>query len=213
MTPLRALIHEPEGISEGTLAPLLLFLHGSGERGDDLARVKWWSPFPYLEAGHPLPAYVAAPQCALDLFWGDLLDELDRWLDDLLEQYPVDPDRVLLTGFSMGGFGAWQWALRCPERFAALMPIGGNGFHFRNYTMPADLCALKDLPIWMIHSAGDMVVPVSGADEFHQALRACGAVFGYTRYPDAGHVETATAAFADPAHYDWLLKQKRQGKA
>jgi predicted peptidase len=209
MTPLQSLIHPPSEHIAGP-APLILFLHGSGERGTDTALLKAYGPLRHVEEGRTLPAFIAAPQCPLDHFWEDVLDELDAWLDDVLSQHPIDPNRVLLTGFSMGGFGAWQWALRHPGRFAALMPVAGNGFGFRNYHLPADLRALAALPIWMIHSAGDEVVPVSGADEVHRALLKAGARFGYTRYPDAGHTETARLAFGDRAHYDWLLRQKRQ---
>jgi predicted peptidase len=190
--------------------PLILFLHGSGERGTELDKVKLWSPFAHLESGHPLPAFVIAPQCPLDVHWHELLDDLDGLLDMLLNDYPIDADRVLLTGFSMGGFGAWRWAQRRPGRFAALMPVGGNGFDVRGYRVSRDLAALQSLPIWLIHGARDPVIPVSGADEMAQALAATGVHFGYTRYPHAAHTEAATLAYQDPAHYDWLLMQKRQ---
>jgi predicted peptidase len=212
MGELPHLIYVPASQEGGKSAPLILFLHGSGERGSELERVKLWSPFLYLDEGHSLPAFLVAPQCPLDVRWGNLLEALDRLLDDLLRQYPVDADRVLLTGFSMGGFGVWQWAQRRPERFAALMPVAGNGFRLRDYGISRDFRSLKDTPIWMIHGAQDEVIQIDGADEFHQALRECGAHFGYTRYPHAGHTRTAELAFADSAHYDWLLEQKRQGK-
>ena len=211
MTAFRYLLREPAGRGPDERAPLLLFLHGSGERGADLEQVKLWSPFAYLDAGHALPAYVVAPQCPLDLRWHDALNDLDRLLDGLLREYPIDPDCVLLTGFSMGGFGAWRWAQRRPERFAALMPIGGNGFDVRDYNVSRDLSAFRSLPIWLIHGALDPVIPVSGADEMAGALAAAGIPFGYTRYPHAAHIEAAALAYADPAHYDWLLMQKRQG--
>jgi predicted peptidase len=191
-------------------APLIIFLHGSGERGTNTALLKAYGPLQALDAGLTLPAFIAAPQCPLEHFWADVPEELDAWLDAVLRQHPIDPDRVLLTGFSMGGFGAWQWALRRPGRFAALMPVAGNGFGFRNYRMPADMRVLAALPIWMIHSAGDEVVPVGGADDFHRALLEIGVRFGYTRYPNAGHTATAELAFNDHVLYDWLLRQKRQ---
>ncbi len=210
MTCLPYQVVPPAGGEPHQAAPLIAFLHGSGERGTDPALLALWGPLRYLADGGALPAFVAAPQCPLELRWGQLLPELDAWLDDLLARHPIDPNRVLLSGFSMGGFGAWQWALRRLDRFAALLPVAGNGFRFREYTIPENLCALRTLPIWLVHGARDEVVPVSGADEFHQALLRCGASFGYTRYPDAGHTRTAELAFGDMAHYDWLLQQKRQ---
>ena len=211
MTDLRYLLVPPTGLSRSERAPLIVFLHGSGERGDDLAKVKLWSPFPWLESGHKLPAFVVAPQCPLKDHWEDRFNELDGFLDSLLSQYPIDENRVLLTGFSMGGFGTWLWAQHRPERFAAIMPVGGNGFDVRDYRVGHDLGGLDETPVWMIHGAQDEVIPVAGADEMYQTLVAAGAPFGYTRYPHAGHTKTATLAYADRAHYDWLLDQKRQG--
>lgn len=210
MTLLPYRIVPPAGGEPRERAPLITFLHGSGERGTDPALLSVWGPLRFQAEGGALPAFVAAPQCPLDLSWGDLLPELVAWLDDLLRRYPIDPDRVLLTGFSMGGFGAWQWALHDPDRFAALAPVAGSGFRFRDYEIAADLGILRDLPIWFVHSVQDEVVPVSGADEFHQALLRFGANFGYTRYPHAGHTRTAELAYGDTSRYDWLLSQKRQ---
>lgn len=212
MTELPALVYPPGADSTSGPVPLILFLHGRGERGSDRALLRVWGPLRYLDEGQTLPAYVAAPQCPLDVeHWGFLLDDLDRWLDGLLGEYPIDPNRVYLTGFSMGGFGTWQWALRRPERFAALMPVAGNGSRYGIYGVKTDLSALKDMPIWMIHGAQDEVVPVSGADEFHRALLDAGASIGYTRYPHARHTDTSVLAYWDTVHYDWLLKQERQG--
>lgn len=211
MSAFRYLVQAPSDRGPDEKVPLLLFLHGSGERGEDLNAVKLWSPFAYLDAGHTLPALVVAPQCPLDARWHDRLADLDRLLDSLLAEYPIDPACVLLTGFSMGGFGAWRWAQRRPERFAALMPVGGNGFDVRGYQVSRDLAALTSLPIWLIHGALDPVIPVTGADEMAQALASAGLPFGYTRYPHVAHVEAATLAYNDPAHYDWLLMQNWQG--
>ncbi|MFN8379206.1 MAG: dienelactone hydrolase family protein [Anaerolineae bacterium] len=206
------LIYPPGAGAMGEPAPLIVFLHGSGERGTDLAGVKVWGPLRYLDEGHTLPAYVSAPQCPLGVRWDDRLDELDRYLDILLRDHPIDPDRVLLTGFSMGGFGTWQWALRHPERFSALMPVAGSGFHFRDYRVGPDLSPLKHVPIWIFHGAQDEVVPVSGADEFCSTLLEYGASVGYTRYPHSRHTDTSDLVYWDTVHYDWLLKQKRQGQ-
>jgi predicted peptidase len=211
MTALQYLLYPPSGTASGERAPLFIFLHGSGERGSDLALVKKWGLPKYLDQGNRLPAYVVAPQCpSEELRWNDVLDDLEQLLEELLRAHPIDEDRVLLTGFSMGGFGTWQWALRSPEHFAALMPVGGSGFKYGSYFAGDDLCPLKTMPIWMFHGALDEVVPVSGADEFAGLLLQCGANIGYTRYPHARHVLTSDFAYGDKTHYDWLLQQKRQ---
>ncbi len=208
-TPLRYLLYPPVGDVQDAY-PLIIFLHGIGERGDDLDLVKIWGLPKETEAGMiALPAYIAAPQCPDDVYWTEIPDRLDAMLDDLLANYPVDADRVYLSGFSMGSFGTWTWALKRPERFAALMPVGGNGY-WKTFTLEKiDFSPLKAMPIWMVHGAADATVPVSGADEFAAALIAVGANFGYTRYPDATHVGTSDRAFRDMDIYRWMLAQKR----
>lgn len=210
MKPLSYLLYPPED-GAAPPHPLIIFLHGIGERGDDLELVKKWGLPKFAESGAiRLPAYIAAPQCPADVRWADVTDALDTFLDDLLAQLPLDPERIYLTGFSMGSFGTWAWALRQPRRFAALLPVGGSGFTAQNHLEGADLAGLKHVPIWIVHSAEDSAVPVGGADQFYAALLAGRADFGYTRYPDATHGGTSDRAFSDPTILSWLLAQKRK---
>lgn len=209
MNKLKYLLYPPAGI-EPPPRPLIIFLHGIGERGDDLELVKKWGLPRAIEAHTvELPAYVAVPQCPADVRWGDVLDGLDAMLDELLANHPIDPDRVLLTGFSMGSFATWLWAIKRPDRFAALMPVGGSGSRPAYELRAADLSHLRDKPIWMVHGAQDQTVSVAGADEFVAALVQLGASFGYTRYPDATHGGTSDRAFTDMTILRWLLAQKR----
>ncbi|MFN8452613.1 MAG: prolyl oligopeptidase family serine peptidase [Anaerolineae bacterium] len=209
MKPLKYLLYQPTGDVQDVY-PLVIFLHGIGERGDDLNRVKKWGLPRYAESGEvALPAYLVAPQCPDDVHWSDIPDRLDAMLDELLANYPIDADRVYLTGFSMGSFGTWRWSLRRPERFAALLPVGGNGYWSVFALEHFDFTPLKSIPLWMVHGALDAAVPVAGADEFAAALVAVGANFGYTRYPDANHGESCDRAFIDRTILNWLLAQKR----
>jgi predicted peptidase len=209
MTDLRYLLYPPVG-DEQDAYPLIIFLHGIGERGDDLELVKKWGLPRAAELDEvALPAYIAAPQCPDDVHWSDIADRLDAMLDELLTSYPIDSDRVYLCGFSMGSFGTWTWALKRPERFAALMPVGGNGYWSVFALDQIDFSILRTMPIWMVHGALDAAVPVSGADDFAQALVQVGANFGYTRYPDATHGGTSDRAFKDMEIYRWMLAQKR----
>ncbi len=213
MKPLKYLLYAPQGEAQAPY-PLIIFLHGIGERGDDLELVKKWGLPHYAETGEvELPAYVAVPQCPADVRWDDVIDALDAMLDDLLALLAIDEDRVYLTGFSMGGFGTWAWARQRAERFAALMPVGGSGNSHAHVFSQDDLAHLKTKPIWMVHGAVDTAVPVSGADDVAAALARLGANFGYTRYPDATHGGTSDRAFADMALYRWLLAQKRGQEA
>jgi predicted peptidase len=210
MMELKYVLFGPEDLSVQDSWPLIIFLHGSGERGDDLELAKKHGLPQYIEAGYEVPGFVVVPQCPLDVLWNDLIDPLDAMLANLLTSYPIDRDRVYLTGFSMGGFGGWQWAISRPERFAALVPVGGSGLHFKEFVLTGDICALRSLPMWIIHSYADEAVPIKGADEAVAALAICEGNYRYTRYPDADHVETCRRAYYDPALYEWMLNQKRQ---
>lgn len=197
---------EGEGAGVRVLYPLIIFLHGIGERGDDLELVKKWGVPKYLETGGTLPAYVVAPQCPDTVWWGEIIPDLDVMLDTLLATYPIDPDRVTLTGFSMGGFGTWQWALIRPARFAAIAPVAGTGYHRPEWEMRGDFGALR-MPIWAIHSAADLAVPVEPADEVVTHMRMLGANIRYTRYDDADHGQTSDRAFSSAELYNWLLSR------
>jgi predicted peptidase len=207
---LKYALYGPDDLSTQDRWPLIIFLHGSGERGDDLELAKKHGLPQYIDAGHEILGFVVVPQCPLDYQWHELVDSLEALLDKLLADYPIDQERVYLTGFSMGGLGGWQWAINRPERFAALVPVGGSGLHFKDFVLTGDICALRGLPVWIIHSYEDAAVPIKGADEAVAALAICEGNYRYTRYPDADHVETCRRAYYDPALYEWMLNQKRQ---
>ena len=207
---LRYLTYPPPCVADQRRWPLIVFLHGSGERGDDLSLVKRYGAPRYLEDGLQVPAFVAAPQCPAGQRWELLVEDLERLVSHLVATLPVDEGNVLLTGFSLGGFGAWAWALRNPGRFAALAPVagceaGGEG------ALDA-LCTLRDLPIWIIHGAADTHVPVAGADAYADRLARCGADVRYSRLPDADHGDTGREAYSTPELYLWLASQQRRAR-
>lgn len=179
--------------------PLILFLHGSGERGEDLEKVKLHGLPAELEKGRSLPAIVVSPQCPLETRWD--VKALKLLLDDLLRRYRVDPDRVYLTGLSMGGFGTWALAAAYPDYFAALAPVCGGGD-------PETAKAMRHIPQWVFHGVDDEVVPIRRSEEMVEALEAAGAEVRFTRYPDVGH-DSWTATYAKPELYEWLLGQRR----
>ncbi len=120
------LLYLPEGYAEQEASwPLLLFLHGAGERGDSLALVNVHGPPKLIEQGQGFPFIVVSPQCPEDQRWS--VKTLDKLLNDIVAQYRVDEDRIYVTGLSMGGFGTWNLAARFPHRFAAIAPICGGG--------------------------------------------------------------------------------------
>ena len=197
----RYLVFEPQTVDGAkTKLPLILFLHGSGERGDDLERVAIHGPLKYARA-HPkeFPFQVVAPQCPEHVWWD--VWQLQNLLDEVMTKYPVDPDRVYLTGLSMGGFGSWRLAAVAPERFAAVAPICGGGD-------PFVVSLWKELPFWVIHGGKDTTVPLALSAEPVAALRAIHGRVRFTVLPEAGH-DSWTPMYNNPEFYAWLLQQKR----
>ena len=201
MVPVSYLLHLPGGYraNNGTRWPLVLFLHGSGESGDDLEKVKKNGPPKLIDAGQDLPFIVVSPQ-AKNSGWdvatlGALLDTVER-------QYRVDADRIYVTGLSMGGHGTWALAAAFPNRFAAIAPICGAG-------NPDTAASLRNLPVWAFHGALDTVVPPEGSANMVKALRAAGAKdVRFTLYDDADH-DAWTRTYDDPKFWQWLAHQKR----
>jgi predicted peptidase len=181
--------------------PLLIFLHGSGEAGDDLEKVKVHGP-PNLVGSRPdFPFIVASPQAASGRDFDP--DELNAMLDNLLAKLPVDRDRVYLTGLSLGGIWSYGWASLNPGRFAAIAPVCGSWD-------AGDACKLKGMPVWAFHGAKDDSVPIADDQAMVDAINACGGNARISVYPDVGH-DVWNVAYADPQLYAWLLQHRRQG--
>lgn len=211
MVQLRYLLYLPEsyGKNLGQKFPLLLFLHGRGERGANLEMLKK-HPLPkLLEDRTDFPFIVVSPQQSLEeLWWSDLIDPLKGLLDQLEATYAVDSERVYLTGLSMGGFGAWEFALKYPDRFAAVVPIAG-GFREASHAAPENICNLRDIPIWAFHGTADEYVQAFQSQVLAEALQECGGNVRLTLYEGVDHEGSWTRAYADPELYQWLLAQRR----
>jgi predicted peptidase len=196
---LRYLLYLPEGYDTAAKPwPLVLFLHGSGERGSALSAVTGQG-LPKVAGSRSFPFILVAPQVAAGEIWS--VDVLKALLDELQGKLRIDPDRVYLTGLSMGAFGAWDLAIAYPDRFAALLVISGGA-------NPVEVCRLKSVPVWIAHGRQDDVIPVSWAEELGKRLERCAGKVKVTIYPDAGH-DAWTRTYADPAVLDWLLAQRR----
>ena len=186
--------------------PLILFLHGKGERGDDLELVKKHGPAKILEKEDDFEFIVASPQCPGGSFWPAETAALNALLDDLVETYVVDTSRVYLTGLSMGGKGTWHLAVEYPERFAAIAPIcGGAMFHSG---LAQEIEVLQDVPVWAFHGARDRTVPVAESADLVYALEECGGDVRFTIYPDAEH-DSWTQTYENPELYRWFLEHER----
>jgi len=205
---------------DGRRYPLVLFLHGAGERGDDnvkqLKYLPTWLAEPALRQRHP--CFVLVPQCRMDERWVDVswadvksspqpaaatvdLTAATKALDETLLREAVDPARVYLTGLSMGGYGTWDLAARQPERFAAILPICGGG--------DDDVAArIASLPIWCFHGDADTAVPVERSRSMIAAVKAAGGRPIYSELPGVGH-DSWTPAYRDGFVLDWLFSQRK----
>lgn len=195
------LLQLPEGYAEerGRRWPLVLFLHGLGERGRDLELIKRHGLPKAIEQGTRYPFIVVSPQCPDDEWWNVLA--LEALIEHAAEKYRVDRDRIYVTGLSMGGFGTWALAQRHPERYAAVVPIcgGGETRHAPN---------LRNLPIWAFHGAKDASVLLKRSQEMVDAITAAGGTPKFTIYPEGGH-NVWDETYANPELWTWLLAQKR----
>lgn len=187
--------------------PLILFLHGRGERGDNLDLLKI-QPLPkILEQQADFPFIVVSPQLSADkLWWSDMIDSLNTLLYQIQSTYSVDPMRVYLTGISMGGFGTWEFALRYPNRFAAIVSIAG-GYQEGSRAIPENICALWDIPIWVFHGGEDIDVLPFQSEVLVDALKNCDGNIRFTFYADSDHAGSWRRAYADTELYQWLLAQ------
>ncbi|XZE18331.1 dienelactone hydrolase family protein [Pirellulaceae bacterium SH449] len=210
---------KPFGYEFGKKYPLLVFLHGAGERGDDnLSTLKHGArEFAKEERRKQYPAYILIPQCPTNAKWSDTdwskdsselperasdsMQSLKELIDDMVENAGVDSDRILLTGLSMGGYGTWDAIARYPDFFAAAAPICGGGD-------PSKVDRFAGLPIWCFHGAKDSVVKVNRSREMVEAIKRTGAQIRYTEYPDAEH-DSWTATYANPEFYSWIFIQKK----
>ena len=196
---MKYLVYLPKDYDQKASWPVLLFLHGSGERGDTLDLVKKHGPPKLIDGGKQFPFIVLSPQCSEGQSWEPL--KLLALLDEIAERYKVDQDRIYVTGLSMGGYTTWAMASYAPNRFAAIVPICGGGD-------PSRAKKIAHIPAWVFHGGKDPAVPLDGAKKMVEALKKNGGNPKFTIYPDAGH-DSWTQAYNTPELYDWLLQQKR----
>jgi predicted peptidase len=195
--------------------PLIIFLHGSGERGNDNeAQLKYMTDL-FLDSKYrgKYPCYVLAPQCPKKNVWADynrdgtlskepatparLVMEL---VDKISSEFAIDSSRIYITGLSMGGYGTWDLLARYPGKFAAAVPICGGGD-------VQTASRIKHIPLWAFHGAKDPVVPPSQSRKMIKALQQAGGSPGYTEYPDIEHTSWVQA-YQEPHLVPWLFKQK-----
>jgi predicted peptidase len=198
----------PQGYDEksGKRWPLMLFLHGAGERGTDIWKVAVHGPPKYVKDHPDFPFILVSPQCPEGQIWSN--DLLLALLDDIIRSHAVDTNRIYLTGLSMGGYGTWNLGLAYPEKFAAIAPICGGG-ELIPVLLAHDEKALKSLGVWAFHGAKDNVVPLDESQRMVEQLKKKGVSdVKLTIYPEAGH-DSWSETYNNPELYKWLLEHSR----
>ncbi|MBK9127650.1 MAG: prolyl oligopeptidase family serine peptidase [Phycisphaerales bacterium] len=198
--------------------PVVLFLHGSGERGaDGLLSTEVGIGSAIRRDFRRVPAIVVFPQCRAGQAWVVSPQDIGPMgrlalasLDAAMRDYSTDPERVYLTGLSLGGQGAWWLAINDPRRWAAVVPVCG---FLEDKDRPSQMLALltehlRDVPVWVVHGEKDPVVPVERSREAVAALRAAGAPVRYVELPGVGH-NAWDKGYADAALWTWLFEQRR----
>jgi predicted peptidase len=194
----------PSFFEKGEPLPLMLFLHGAGERGEDLDKVKQWGPPRFVPDRPDFPFIVVSPQCPKGQWWDIVL--LTALIDQIEQTYPIDADRIVVTGLSMGGYGSWRLAAATPERFAAIAPVCGGGD-------PETADSLVEIPVWNFHGSADNVVPEQRSLEMVAAIVAAGGErVKHTSYTGVGH-DSWKQAYSGDQLWNWLLAQRRGASA
>lgn len=200
---LNYMVYLPESYTTNSKWPLIVSLHGSGERGNNIDDVKKWGIHKILREDNNFPFIVVCPQCPSGEVWEMQFNMLKELLDEIEDNYSIDKEREYLTGYSLGAYGTWNFAILNPERFAAIVPISGGAIS------PKRAMNLKQLPIWVAHGDNDTVVEFEESKRIVDCLRIYNSNIIFKVYKGAGH-EVCTLAYEETELYQWLLGQKRK---
>ena len=192
----------PKDYDETKTYPLVVFLHGAGERGDDLDHAMTHGYMRHVKnEGKEYPFIFVAPQCPNGKYWGCYTESLLAFLEEMIATLPVDPDRVYLTGLRMGGTGTWMLAMARPEMFAAIAPICGTGICW-------NAGCLKNVPIYVYHGDCDTTVPIHESISMVSAINRCGGNARLKICYGVGHGSWGEA-YAGDELWKWMLDQRR----
>jgi predicted peptidase len=213
-TPLSYRVSLPPSSSQPEEGwPLLLFLHGAGERGSEIGKVGMHGPLKHVDTIAELQGcIIVAPQCPAGAWWEAAA--LKAIVDQVRANYAVDDTRLYVTGLSMGGYGTWDLLSRYPDFFAGAVPICGGGDLTRLWDVEstgfalANLLKAKDVPIHAFHGSADLLIPLAESQVLIDALHEAGSGATLTVYPGVGH-NSWSQTYDDPGLYEWLFSQRR----
>jgi predicted peptidase len=194
------ILHKPTDLK--SKKPLLIFLHGSGERGNDVEKIKSHGPLKYIQ-NYPLDAYILAPQCSENAYWDS--ESLYELIQKIIKDNLIDNQRIYLTGLSMGGWAAWNLAFKYPEIFAALLPIAG----FVDRVPMVENCKIAEIPTKIYHGLLDDVVDVQYAIFIYKKLKPCSKDLELIIFDDAYH-DSWSRVYDNPKTYQWLFTQYKK---
>lgn len=190
--------------SDGSLSdlPLLVYLHGAGERGTDLSHLTRHAVPRLVAEGKDFPAVILCPQCPVEYVWDNIVDRVKALIDRIAAQYSIRKDRICLTGSSMGGFGTWMLAMTYPNFFSAIAPVAGGGMSWR--------CGnLRSTPVYAVHGDCDEAVPYVYTRMLSDALQTAGADVRCRVLTGSGHNDGIEKAYEETDMIEWLLAQRR----
>ena len=195
----------PAGYDKTKKYPIIFFLHGAGERGNDLELAMSNGYMKYVkEQGKKYPFIFIAPQCPEEKYWGCFTESLLAFFDDMINALPVDEDRVYLTGLSMGGTGTWMLSMACPEKFAAIAPVCGTGIYWNAER-------LIQMPIYIYHGDCDEIVPINESVNMVSAINRRGGSAKLEICHGRGH-DVWVEAYGNDDLWKWLLEHRRSSK-
>ena len=216
-------VFTPKGWSSKKKTPVILFLHGAGERGDDnLAQTRVGIAPAILRQVDDFPSIVVLPQCPRNRWWSepDMQALAMKALDQTVAEFNGDANRTYLTGLSMGGYGSWTIAANNPRRFAAIAIVCGGVVPPRGISLPKEAtpppvadpygamaAKVGKTPVWVFHGTADMAVPVSESRKMVEAVKAAGGNVRYSEYEGVGH-NSWDKAYGEAQIFPWMLAQK-----
>ena len=200
------LVYLPNNYDENKVYPLIVSLHGAGERGNGSSELHVLEKIGYSryfkEGLLEVDAIVVTPQCPQGTVWNQHVFKVKAFIDKIISEYNVDENRVSLTGMSMGGFGTWEMAMTFPEMFSAIAPVCGGGMAWR-------APVLKGMPVWAVHGDADGTVNISNSVEMVNAARCYSSNVKFTVFNGVGH-NSWDGAYLDTTVSEWLISHDRR---